>query len=168
MPSLPDSSLSGERIRHPLLKELYEYWKGLGASGGTPLKSRFDPVDLRAALWPRLHMIEIPEDGDVARNRVLGTYVVAAVGLDFTGKRLSDSDIPGMTSSVTYALLQRLMVTGEPQHYFGPPNFGATGRFATHEQVLLPLSDEAGRIVGAVGALDYPGFTPVLFDHKAD
>jgi len=156
-------------VQHPLLKELYEYWERAGASGGRALKSKFDPVDLPAALWPRLHMIDVPERRvGSCRNRLLGTYVVDAVGKDFTGRRLVDDEIPSVSTSITYRLLQQLLASAQPQHYLGPPSFELSNRFAAHEQILLPLFDGAGALVVAVGALDYQGFEPGLFDHKRD
>ena len=151
-------------IRHPLLKLLFEHWEALEAPGGIALKSRFDPIDLPAALWPRLHMIRIPEDDSTCRNAVLGGYVVGAVGRDFTGRRLLDSEIPGVTRSVTYGLLQRLLADPVPQYHFGPSRFARASRFAAHEQILLPLADATGRVNAAIGALDYHGFSFGLFD----
>ena len=157
-----------DRIRHPALKRLFGYWIKLSGTDAIALKSEFDPVDLPAELWPRLHMIDIAEDETICHNRLLGTYVVDAVGFDFTARPLIDAEIPGVSNSVTYELLQKLRGSSEPQHYYGPANFGQATRFAAHEQILLPLFDKGGRIVAAIGALDYQGFTPGLFAHKSD
>lgn len=153
-------------IRHPLLAELFDYWNGLREDTALPLKSRFDPVQLPASLWPRLHMIDVPADGGVCRNRVLGTYVAEAVGFDFTGQPLTEEHIPGVSGSITYTLLQQLLTSAEPQHYYGPSRYAGTRRFATHEQLLLPLFGDDGRTVAAVGALDYTGFTAGMFMHR--
>ena len=163
----PDAGSLAAHIRHPLLKDLFAYWQKIATSDGIIPKGKFDPVDLPAALWPRLHMIDIPEqNAPMCRNRLLGTYVVDAVGFDFTGRRLIDAEIPGVSCSVTYKLLEKLLAASEPQHYFGPPSFAMADRFATHEQILLPLTDETGGITAAVGALDYQGFSPGLLNHR--
>lgn len=151
-----------------MLGSLFEYWNSLRQAGGIPLKSGFDPINLPTTLWPRLHMIDIPRDGGVNRNRLLGTYIAEAVGSDFTGRRLTDDEIPGMSGSVTFHLLQQLLSSSEPQHYYGPSRFLGVSRFAAHEQILLPLYDEEGQIVAAVGALDYPEFSPGMFLHRQD
>ncbi len=158
----------GAGIRHPLLRLLFKHWITFKSFDGFALKSKFDPVALPTELWPRLHMIDIPQHETVCRNRLLGTYVVDAVGFDFTGRRLVDAEIPGMSRSVTYGLLEKLRTSSKPQHYYGPANFGQAKRFAVHEQILLPFFDEGGRIVAAIGALDYQGFTADLFAHKSD
>lgn len=168
MPASAASNPIEREIQHPLLAKLFEYWKALAQPGGIPLKSRFDPINLPAALWPRLHMIDVPQEGHVCRNRLLGTYIAEAVGSDFTGRPLTDDQIAGVSGSVTYHLLQQLLLSAEPQHYCGPSNFLGASGFAAHEQILLPLYDEDAHIVGAVGALDYPGFSPGMFEHRRD
>ena len=168
MPVPSNPNALGDRIRHPLLRHLFDYWSSLTSSNGFALKYQFDPVDLPAELWPRLHMVDIPHDSPICHNRLLGTYVVDAVGLDFTGRPLIDSEIPGISKSITYQLLEELRASGQPQHYHGQANFALACRFTRHEQILLPLFDENGGIVAAVGALDYQGFTAGLFAHKTD
>ena len=163
----PHASGLEERIRHPLLKELFRYWSQLRASDGMARKSRFDPADLSTALWPRLHIVDIPRGDAVCRCRLLGTYLVDAIGRDFTGQPLADAAVPGISGSITYELLQKLRSNGEPQHYYGPPKLPLATQIAMHEQVLLPLHDEGGGVIAAVGAVNYEGFRPSMFGHGA-
>ncbi len=151
------------RIRHPLLKQLFQFWEA-ASSDGRVLEVEFDLMSLPAALKPRLHIIDIPEDGGECRNRFLGPYVIEAVGLDFEGHKLTDERIPNVTGSVTHQLLQNLLIDAKPQYHRGRSRFAAARRFATHEQILLPLFDCAGRVVAAVGAVDYGGSSSGALD----
>lgn len=141
------------------IKAVVEYWQALGSSGGIALKSAFDPVALPPAAWPRLFMVEKPHGETAFRLRLMGTYVVGAIGTDFTGCRLLEAEIPGIMRSVTFNLVSRLFDANETQHYRGAPTFPLSLQYQLHEQVVLPLYGDASDIVAAVGAIDYAGFS---------
>jgi hypothetical protein len=73
-----------------------------------------------------------------------------------------------VTLKIAQQWLQQLRASCEPQHYYGPSHFGRANRFVAHEQILLPLYDETGSVVAAIGALDYEGFTPEILGHQDD
>jgi hypothetical protein len=150
--------LSAEQINNPLLRNLFGYWQALSSSSGFAPKRDFDPINLPPALWPRLFFIEITDDESTYRFTLMGTYVADAIGRDLTGCHLTESEVPGINGSVSQRLLHRLTTTAEPQHYLGPPSFGATKQFPLHEQLLLPLTSETRLIHTVVGGIDYQGF----------
>ena len=155
-----------ESIQNREIKSLFEYWQALSPAGSAALKDAFDPTHLPCSVWPRLFMIDVPAAGGDYRFRLLGTYIVGAVGRDFTGNRLIEPDIPGIARSVTFSLLMRLTGGDGVQHYVGPPSFPPSRRFSSHEQLILPLHDGEGRVNAVIGGIDYLGFTTAgLFSH---
>jgi hypothetical protein len=142
-------------IQCPLLRELMVYWESLRSGDELPRKRDFNPLNLSVEVWPRLFLIDIADTMDF-RIRLLGTYVIAGLGQDFTGHRIADDDTPGASQSMAYRLLRELYAKQAPQHYVGPPKFGKTKRFNKCEQIYLPLIDDPGQICAAVGAIDYP------------
>jgi hypothetical protein len=147
-------------IRHPLLRKLFSYWSGIALQGALPgavaPRKFFDIVDVPLPVWPRTFMMDVLEGTGNYRVRVLGSYLVQIHGHDDTGRRLVDAEIPGATHSRTYALLERMMHERAPVRYWGPTSLRFSGIDTPHEQIVLPLGDDAGRITTALGAVDYP------------
>jgi hypothetical protein len=71
-------------IRHPQLRELFRYWRGLAPGGGMPLRRAIDPVALRSML-PHLQLLEIGAAPDDLRYRLAGGVIVEAFGFEPTG-----------------------------------------------------------------------------------
>ena len=159
-----DTVVRVDDIQHPLLKNLFEYWQALASAEGVARKSAFDPVELPTQLWGRLFIIDLSDEGKRRRLRLMGTYIIAAVGQDFTGWRLAEHDIPGITGSITYQLLEKLIAEARPQYFVGSPAFPATRHLRSHEQLVLPLTTDQGSLSAAVGGIDYVGFAGHIFD----
>jgi hypothetical protein len=149
-----------ENIRNRHIAEVYTYWRSLAPSNALPAKSSFDPIGLPPAALPRVFMIDNLVGSSNYRLRLLGSYLVNAYDRDFTGHDLIDSQIPNVTRSRTFRLLNEMLSTRLPQYDIGPTVFRFNDRYTTVEQVLLPLTDEAGCIAFAVGAVDYPDYSP--------
>jgi hypothetical protein len=163
LPATP--STFADQIESPLLKKLFEYWSALVLQGGTARKTRFDPIELPKDVWPRLFIVDVLETEPRFCFRLLGTYAVDALGEDLTGRHLVDSEIPGISGSVTFSLMEKLCLANEPQHFLGAPTFARTIRFDRHEQLILPLFDQPGALTAGVGAVNYTGFLANLFRH---
>ena len=88
--------------------------------------------------------------------KVHGSYLVNAIGKDFTGCRYVESEIPGCTRSSAYAMLNAISAMGLPQHYLGTTIFRRSDWHKDVEQVMLPLVGDDGCVSSVVGALDYP------------
>jgi hypothetical protein len=162
---LASASTFADGIENPLLKQLFEYWSELVLKDGVARKIRFDPIELPKDLWPRLFMVDVVETQPRYCFRLLGTYAVDAIGADLTGRHLIDSEIPGISGSVTLSLMEKLYLSDEPQHFIGAPSFARTRRFAKHEQLVLPLLDQSDALTAAVGAVNYSGFDANFFGH---
>jgi hypothetical protein len=142
--------------QHASLRQLLDYWQRLKRDRSMPHKREFDPVDLPPRVLPRLFLIEFLEGAANYRLRLMGTYLRDTYGREFTGCRLVDDEMPGVTRSMTYQLLGVMARTGEPQYSLGPNRFRFFDTYFLVEQLLLPLADDSGRLAFAIGAVDYP------------
>lgn len=79
---------SGDEIRVPLQRRLYDWWVGACAGRAMPPYSAFDPVALPWALG-HISVVSVLDDGDY-RFRVDGTRVVDYFGVELSGKKLSE------------------------------------------------------------------------------
>ena len=151
------SEMAEPEILHPALRAIHTYWTGLQSDGGLPRRSSLSPADIPREALPRVFLIEFLDDEAAYRLRLQGTYMVDAYQQDFTGRKMIDEEIPGISKSVTLKLLERLRADRAPQHFHGPTAFRVTDFYTEHEQILLPLTDRTGRICMALGAIDFTG-----------
>jgi hypothetical protein len=142
-------------VRHAALATLLAYWESL-AGGRMPERGAFDPVDLPGEVWPRLFLVEFLPEAQDYRLRVQGSYIVDVYRRDFTGCRFVETEIPRITESVSFALLERMRGTGEPQYHFGRARFRTSEDFREVEELVLPLAGGDGRVAYAIGAIDFP------------
>jgi hypothetical protein len=71
-------------IRHPQLRELFDYWRTLAPGGSIPLRRAIDPLALRSML-PHLQILEIGATPEELRYRLAGGVIVDAFGFEPTG-----------------------------------------------------------------------------------
>ena len=152
---------TSEKINNILITDVLSYWRSLAPRDSIPFKDAFDPLGLRPLALPRVFLIDILAEERSYRLRLQGTYLVNAYGVDFTGRYMNDSEIPNVTKSRTYRLLHQIVASGEPQYDMGPTSFRFTDYYTDVEQVVMPLTDRSGRITHVVGAVDYPGYSPL-------
>ncbi|MBM3545645.1 MAG: PAS domain-containing protein [Alphaproteobacteria bacterium] len=129
-------------IGHPALLRLYDYWISQRTGGAAPLRRNIDPVAI-PQLLPNLIIAERTEDGDL-RYRLVGTRIVEAHGLDYTGWRLSD-----LTGGDGLALARELyapvMAEGLPVYSEGPFQWPG-GEYRWTRRLHLPLSADGSAI----------------------
>ena len=89
MSASPQSPSFRRRIAHPALRELYDYWLAARGDGIAMPRSRLDPTDI-PRLLPFLILADVIDGGRQIRYRVVGTEIVAAYGIDYTGKRMDE------------------------------------------------------------------------------
>jgi len=147
-------------IQNLPLRRLFDYWAGLASGDAVPLERQLDIANLPPKTRAHMLAIAILDGERNYRVTMLGSYLVAVYGRDYTGCRLVDEEIPRVTRSITYALLDRLARDRRPLCYHGPSGFRFAGFDSPHEQIMMPLCDDAGRIVAAVGAIDFPDARP--------
>lgn len=77
-----------EEVTSPLISQLHDYWMAL-ASGAIPDRDQLDPVDIKELL-PSLMIADVEPEPFRIRYRLVGTRVVEAAGIDFTGRYLDE------------------------------------------------------------------------------
>ena len=75
--------------RHPKLDALCELWESKRKGGALPARADFDVFELRPWLG-HLNVIEVIDGGRDYRYRLHGNDLVQLLGMDLTGRRLSD------------------------------------------------------------------------------
>lgn len=155
-PAQPHARCNAQLIRSPLLQCVQAYWDHLARVRSIPFRRDFSPLELPGKVWSRLFLVDIIRDGQSYRIRLMGEYIVSALGHNYTGCEFVESQIPGCQDMVTLRLLRRLTMTMLPQHYFGPTSFRTADWYSDVEQIIMPLCDDDGRLSVAIGAIDYP------------
>jgi PAS domain-containing protein len=73
----------------PLIEELVAYWERKRGMRLAPCRADVDLMDLRMHLRT-IFMVDVLDGGADFRYRLIGTAIVAGLGRDSTGKRLSE------------------------------------------------------------------------------
>lgn len=134
-------------IAHPALRQLYDYWLGQRAGRPAPLRRDIDPVAM-PKLLPDLIIAERtgPED---LRYRLVGTRIVRAHGLDYTGWLLSDLARKHDALALARQLYTPVLDRGLPVYSEGPFAWPG-GEFRWTRRLHLPMSRTGERIDMAV------------------
>lgn len=146
-------------IRCVQIKALLDHWTILAGRSGLPKRSAFTPLDLPAAVWPRLFLVDVLEGNRNFRARLVGTYIVDVHGRDVTGCQFNEEEFPGITASVTYRVLCDVFDSHTPQHYCGASARSIAPHVNEIEILACPLADESGALSTIVGAVDFPGYS---------
>ena len=131
------------RIAHPTLQGLYDYWLARRGDGGAMLRADFDPIDMPQFLR-HLILAEVGDGGRAIRYRVVGTEVVDAHGLDYTGKTVeeltSGSTLEFTRSIYSVVVTQAVPVYSEGRFRWEDKEFNWTKR------LHLPMSRDGAAI----------------------
>lgn len=82
-----------ERIRHPDLQRLYDYWHSRRGARRYPARSDLDPVEFSFALG-NVTLIDVLYEPLRFRFRLMGSLMAQRVGQDLTGKAVDDLPNP--------------------------------------------------------------------------
>jgi hypothetical protein len=129
-------------IAHPILRQLYDYWLNRRSGRPVPLRRSIDPVDI-PLLLPHLIIAE-RADGDDLRYRLVGTRIVDAHGVDYTGWRLSRL-AKGEALTLAHRLYAPVMGEGLPVYSEGPFQWPG-GEFRWTRRLHLPMSLDGARV----------------------
>jgi hypothetical protein len=135
-PSLP--------LRFPPLQSLLEYWLSKRAGAPMPLRTAIDPLDI-PLLLPHLMLTEPVESGADFRYRLVGTAVVEAAGIDFTGRRQSELLAPGAYRDYVLGLSRAVMEERRP--LYSESSYRAlrlSDRWTA--RLMLPLASATGGV----------------------
>tara|TARA_E500000318_G_scaffold88705_3_gene86063 strand:- start:462 stop:977 length:516 start_codon:yes stop_codon:yes gene_type:complete len=125
----------------PELRALYRLWLEKSGNRPVPARSDFDVPELVPWL-PHIMLSDYLDDGNDARFRVIGTWIVDQYGKDNSGKTASEIDLYGRTQLIL-SEYKRTAEAMAPHQICGPffKHSGAEG-LREAERLLLPLSKD--------------------------
>ena len=145
-----------ELAKSTLVRTLHEWWSASAGPVGIPDRGAFDLIEHRL-LMPNVMISEVEPDPFRIRYRLVGTRVVANLGVDFTGRYLDeligpDFQVPWMDYyRQAYAERRPLMGTlTEPTK---------SGNSFTYEFGLFPLARGGTEVKQFIALEDYFDFT---------
>lgn len=129
-----------------MLRELVGYWQRKRGERKTLRLSDVDPLEIGGRLLPHLMLVDVEHGSEPKtlrfRFRLIGTYVVATMGRDNTGKYFEEvypaENLPEMTAGLRWVLENRA-----PMRSTGNAEFADKG-WRELEFLLLPLTDDDG------------------------
>jgi hypothetical protein len=145
-----------ERTKSMLVRTLHDWWSAHAGPAGIPDRSAFDLIEHRL-LMPNVMISEVEPEPFRIRYRLVGTRVVANLGVDFTGRYLDDLigpdfQVPWMDYyRQAYAERRPLLgVLTEPTR---------TGQTFTYEFGLFPVALGGTAVKQFIALEDYFDFT---------
>jgi hypothetical protein len=144
-----------ELAKSTLVRRLYEWWSANSAPAGIPDRSAFDLIEHRL-LMPSVMISDVEPEPFRIRYRLVGTRVVANLGIDFTGRYLDE--LIGTDFKVPWLDYYR-QATAERRPLMGaltePTNSGGT---FTYEFGLFPLAKGGTEVKQFIALEDYFDF----------
>ena len=136
MPEIRDT------IRHPLLRQFYDYWDSRRGERRFPARSALDPMDFKFALG-RASLVDVMRDPLRFRYRLVASYLTDHLGFEMTGKLADEIPAPGMRA-YTVASYTRAVEANAPLHQ--AEDVMLDGQRWRHEALFLPLSTDGDTI----------------------
>ncbi len=114
-----------EIIGDERLVELYDYWLEKRGRRRMPSREDIDPSEI-SALLPNLMLVDVMDDGDRFRIRLVGTALTDATGIDATGRYLPETMPAGPFADYVVGLYREAVTEtcpiyaecehGDPEH----------------------------------------------------
>lgn len=131
-----------ERIRHPNLLRLYDYWAERRRGRSFPSRQDIDPVELRFALG-NMTLVDVHHEPLRFRFRLVGSLMAQRMGLDYSGKMVDDIDDTDYRDSLNAAYRKIVETRGPSTILYEREIDGKTRRF---EVLRLPLAADGETI----------------------
>lgn len=128
-------------LRHPQLKDLYQFWLGLCEGERLPMAADLDPADLRPWI-DNLVVLDVSREGDDFIYAYYGRSFSNAFGADTVGKPISN--LPAEQAATLKAEYDRVVKDHLPQARVYTADFD--GETQTWERLVLPLFDRDGAV----------------------
>ncbi|KJS36324.1 MAG: hypothetical protein VR70_14070 [Rhodospirillaceae bacterium BRH_c57] len=128
-------------LRHPQLKDLYQFWLGLCRNERLPMAADLDPAHLRPWI-DNLVVLDVSVDGDDFIYAYYGRSFSNAFGADTVGKPISN--LPTEQAATLKAEYDRVVKDHLPQARVYTADFD--GDTQTWERLVLPLFDRIGDV----------------------
>lgn len=128
-------------LRHPQLKDLYQFWLGLCEGERLPMAADLDPGQLRPWI-DNLVVLDVTRDGDDFVYAYYGRSFSNAFGSDTVGT--SVSTLPPEQAATLRAEYDRVVQEHLPKARVYTADFD--GETQTWERLVLPLFDRDGGV----------------------
>ena len=132
-----------EAIRHPKLRQLYDYWDGKRAGRPMPSRADLDPIDIRFAIGDVILADVLEGTPPQFRIRLHGTNLSERTNFDLTGKMLDAMPVPEFRDLSTRSF-RKVVRTKAPLHALAERPLD--GRMQRYEAILLPLSSDGEHV----------------------
>ena len=128
---------------NPRIRALYEYWQSIHpAPGRLPARRHFYPMAI-PRLLPNIWVLDIHREPLRFRYRLVGTYMVTALGADVTGSLFHEIYPEFGPGHPIYEDYRRLAEEGGILWRRGEPILAFhIERCAALERIVLPLADD--------------------------
>lgn len=141
-------------MRHPGMRRGYEYWNGLRRDGALPRRADIQPADIKDLL-PHVALLDVIDNGERFRYRLVGTSIAHHFGYDFTGRYMDEMfKEPDLSRFLGWF---REAVRGKRIHYVSLQWKHHNKPYIRYERVLLPLA-EADGVVNMLMSVTYYDF----------
>lgn len=144
MAEQPQDSLEGfrERIRHPTLVRLYDYWASRRRGGSFPSRRDIDPVEFKFALG-NVTLIDVLYEPLRFRFRLVGSLMAQRMGWDLTGKMVDETPDAEYRDSLI-AAYREIVENRKPSTILYERNID--GKARRFEVLRLPLAADGETI----------------------
>jgi hypothetical protein len=137
MPDIPHS------IKHPKLRQLFDYWDGKRGGRELPARADLDPVEMRFVMGNTILIDVIDGEPLQFRIRLHGTNLSEHVRFDLTGKMLDE--LPQVEfRDLTRLSFTKVATTKQPLH--AQRDRILDDRPRRYETIILPLSSDGEKV----------------------
>ena len=137
----------------PVLGPALTYWLGKRGGRAMPRKRDIDPVEIPRKILPNLQIIEVIGGGARFRYRLVGTALVEAYGMDFSG-RIADELFPDDRLTFVQGIYRAVCAAKAPifsrNKYHTPRNVDLFSM-----RMYMPLSDDGVEVHHILGAMRF-------------
>ena len=130
-------------IKHPKLRQLYEYWDSKRGERAMPSRADLDPVDIRFAIGDVILVDVLDETPPRFRIRLHGTNLSERTNFDLTGKMIDQMPAPEFRE-LSIRSFRKVLRTRQPLHALAARLLD--GRMQRYEAILMPLSSDGERV----------------------
>ena len=132
-----------DAIKHPKLRQLYQYWDGKRGERPMPARAELDPIDMRFAIGDVIMADVLDGDPPRFRIRLHGTNLAERTNFDLTGKMLDEMPAPEFRDLVGRSFRK---VVREKASLHVIAERLLDGRMHRYEAVILPLSSDGAQV----------------------
>ncbi|MEQ8965466.1 MAG: hypothetical protein RID91_06555 [Azospirillaceae bacterium] len=142
-----------QQILRDEVEALYRLWQVAARGSWAPRPDALDVAADHPDLAPYHYRVAVVDNGRDFRYDHVGAHLIAHIGVDFTGRRVSafmtDYEQPGNADGYAAALR-----TGKPTVSIHDLR-NAAGDYVIYERLLCPLSSDGRRVDALFGAMAF-------------